>query len=63
MTTIANVTRFVVDTVILAGLAFIALVVYAMYTSDTELLTAIHCHMKYDSEFGRNACMFVNSNN
>ena len=61
MNAIKRIRHFVVDTVVVAMVAFIALFVYAMYTSDGAMLDALTCNVQYDSKFGETACMFVKS--
>lgn len=61
MNAIKRIRHFVVDTVVVAMVAFIALFVYAMYTSDGAMLDALTCNVQYDSKIGETACMFVKS--
>lgn len=55
--------RIVVDTLTLTVLLFLAMVAVTLYTQDYELINAIHCKMKYESDFGYNACMFMRNSN
>lgn len=61
MNAIKRVRNFVVDAVLLVMIAFIALFVYAMYTSDGAMLDALTCNVQYDNKVGESACMFAKS--
>lgn len=61
MNAIKRIRNFVVDTILLAMVAFIALTVYAMYTSNGAMLDAVTCHITYDNKLAENACMVAKS--
>jgi hypothetical protein len=61
MTALAAVARFTVDTFVLAGLIFIALVVYTLYTSDPTIVNSIYCHANTDGNAAYKACLIMHN--
>jgi uncharacterized membrane protein YjgN (DUF898 family) len=62
MRIIARTANFIINAIIVVGVLFIGLVVYAMYTSDTNLMNSIACHVQFVDDEDRAACMNIKEN-
>lgn len=55
------VIRIVTDTILLAGLLLLAMIVYTLYAGDYEIINAIHCKLTTESDLGYAACRLINN--